>query len=142
MGGEGGGIQTDHNPPSPLLPLKKKKLPSKSPALLGLSVPIFACIYFCELKKIVFREYLFSITASFWKFRVFKFQPQRKKNKKKTVESRDIRLMFLLRSTERQAGHDQKTVKKNFLRVFNFAKFTKIREIREYMYSWRLVRLG
>ena len=66
MGGEGGGIQTDQNPPFPLLPLKKKKkLPSKSPALLGLSVPIFACIYFRELKKIVFREYLFAITASF-----------------------------------------------------------------------------
>ena len=43
--------------------------------------------------------------------------------------------MFLLRSTERQAGQDQKAVKKFFLRVFNFVKFTKIREIGEYMYS-------
>ena len=36
-------------------------------------------------------------------------QPQRKKNKKKTVELRDIRL-FLSRSTERQTGHDGKIV--------------------------------
>ena len=36
-------------------------------------------------------------------------QPQRKKNNKKTEESRDI-LIFLLRSTERQANHDGKTV--------------------------------
>ena len=34
---------------------------------------------------------------------------QRKKNKKKTVESRDISLMFVSRSTERQAGLDGKT---------------------------------
>ena len=34
----------------------------------------------------------------------------RKKNEKKTVESRDIRLIFLSRSTERQAGHNGKTV--------------------------------
>ena len=36
-------------------------------------------------------------------------QPQRKKNKKKTVKSRDIRL-FLSRSTERRACHDRETV--------------------------------
>ena len=36
-------------------------------------------------------------------------QPQRKKNNKKTEESRDI-LIFLLRSTVRQANHDGKTV--------------------------------
>ena len=48
--------------------------------------------------------------ASFWKFRVYEFQLQGKKNKEKTVESRDIRLMFLSRLTERQAGHDGKTV--------------------------------
>ena len=43
-------------------------------------------------------------------FKVYEFQPQRKKNKKKTVESREIRLMFLSRSTERQVGHDGKSV--------------------------------
>ena len=47
--------------------------------------------------------------ACFWKFRFYKFQPQRKKNKKKSVESRYIRLMFLSRSTERQAGQYGKT---------------------------------
>ena len=65
---------------------------------------------FSRAKKIVFREYLFSRMASIWKFRVYEFQTLIKKNKKKTVESRDIRLMFLLRLTERQAGHDGKTV--------------------------------
>ena len=48
--------------------------------------------------------------AKFWKFRVYKFQYQRNKNKKKIVESRGIELMFLSRSTERQAGHNGKTV--------------------------------
>ena len=48
--------------------------------------------------------------ASFWKIRVYKFQPRRKKNKKKTVESRDIRLMFLSKPADRKAGHDGKTV--------------------------------
>ena len=37
------------------------------------TVLIFACIYFRELKKIVFCEYLFSRIASFWKFHVHKF---------------------------------------------------------------------
>ena len=46
--------------------------------------------------------------ASFWKFWVYTFQPQNK-NKKKTVESGDIWLMILSRSTERQAGHDEKS---------------------------------
>ena len=50
------------------------------------------------------------LIGNFGKFRVYKFQPQRKKNKKRTAESRDIWLMFLLKSTERQAGHDRKTV--------------------------------
>ena len=36
-------------------------------------------------------------------------QPQRKKNKEKVVELRDIQL-FLSGSAERQAGHDGKTV--------------------------------
>ena len=48
--------------------------------------------------------------AKFWKFRVYKFQDQRNKNKKKIVESRGIELMFLSRSTERQAGLNGKTV--------------------------------
>ena len=38
------------------------------------------------------------------------FQYHRKQNKKKAVESRDTRLIFLSRSMERQAGHDGKTV--------------------------------
>ena len=57
-----------------------------------------------------FREYLSLRMASFWKFWVYKSQPQGKKNKEKAVESRDIQLMFLSRSTERQVGHDGKTV--------------------------------
>ena len=36
--------------------------------------------------------------------------PKKKKNKKKTDELRDIRLMFLSRSTEKQAGHNGETV--------------------------------
>ena len=56
-----------------------------------LSVLIFACIYFCELKKIIFPEYLFYANGKFWKFRVYKFQPHRIKDKKKTVESEDMR---------------------------------------------------
>ena len=58
---------------------------------------IFVCIYFCELKKIIFREclswrmanfwkfgeYLSLRMVSFWKFWVYKFQPQWKKNKQK-----------------------------------------------------------
>ena len=51
----------------------------------------FASTYFCE-------------------WQVYKFQPQSKKNSKKTVESRDIWPMFLSRSTERQAVHYGKTV--------------------------------
>ena len=43
--------------------------------LHALSVLIFACFYVYELKKIVFREYLFLRMASFWKFRVYQFQP-------------------------------------------------------------------
>ena len=67
------------------------------------------------------------LIGNFGKFRVYKFQPQRKKNKKRTAESRDIWLMFLLKSTERQAGHNRKTVvidrflKKNELTKKNFA---------------------
>ena len=41
-----------------------------------------------------FCEYLSLRMASFWKFWLYKFQPQGKRNKKKTVESRDFRLMF------------------------------------------------
>ena len=48
--------------------------------------------------------------ASFWKCQVSKFQPHRKQDKKKAVESRDILLILLSRSMERQAGHDGKTV--------------------------------
>ena len=68
----------------------------------------FVCIYFYELAKIVFCKYLSLQMTSFWKFRLCKFQPQREKNKKKTVESRDIWLMFLSRSPEMQAGHGWK----------------------------------
>ena len=115
----------------------------------ALRILIFTCIYFREIKKIVFREYLFSgmvrflkfrlylflRMASFWKFGVYKFQPQRKKNKKKTVESRDIRLMFLSKSRERQAGHDGKFllsidsskswINQHFLCIFFFRVFSR-----------------
>ena len=96
---------------------------------------------FCELKKIVFCKYLFLRMASFWKFRVYKFQCQRKKNKKKTIESRDIQLMFLSRTTERKAGHDGKTVvivwfwkkvelDQHFLCIFFFVYFREIWTLR------------
>ena len=62
-----------------------------------------------------FREYLFLQIAGFWKFQVYKFWSQRKKNKKKTGESRDIRLMFLSKSTKRQAGRDRKTAVMDWL---------------------------
>ena len=75
-----------------------------------LRVLIFACIYFCELKKNRISRVLIFGMASFWKFWVYKFLPQGKKPKKNPVESRKIRLMFLSRSTERQAGRDGKTV--------------------------------
>ena len=64
-----------------------------------LSVLLFTCFYVCELKKIVFREYLL---RKIIRIRI-------SNNKKKTVESSDIRLTFLSRSTEKQAGHDGKT---------------------------------
>ena len=37
-------------------------------------------------------------------------QPPKKKNKRNTIESRNIQLMFLSRSTKRPAVHDEKTV--------------------------------
>ena len=58
---------------------------------------------FLRAKKIVFCKYLFLQMAR-------EISASRKKNKKKTVESRDIWLIFLSRSTERQAGHNGKTV--------------------------------
>ena len=70
-----------------------------------------------------FCEYLFLQIASFWKFWAFKFHPQRKKNKKKIVKSRDIRQMFLSRSTERQTGQDGETC--NWL-VLKKAEWTNI----------------
>ena len=78
--------------------------------LHALSVLTFACIYFCELKKSYFARTYFFRMATFWKCQVYKFQPHRKQNKKKAVESRDMKLIFLPRSMERQAGHDGKTV--------------------------------
>ena len=51
----------------------EKNIPGQPWDCNTLSVLIFACIYFRELKKIVFREYLFSRMTSFWKFRVYKF---------------------------------------------------------------------
>ena len=88
-----------------------------------LSVLIFACIYFRELKKIVLREYLFlRLAVSFLKFRVYKFQPQRKKNK--TVESGDIWLMFLSRSTQQKDR--QVTMEKLLLLILKKAELTKL----------------
>ena len=86
-----------------------------------LSVPIFAFIYFCEVKNRISRVLIFANgkflkilrvllrMASFWKFRVYKFQPQRKKKKKKTVETRQI--------------HDGKT---SYWLILEKAKLTKI----------------
>ena len=55
----------------------------------------FGSTYFCEWQV-------------FENFELINFNPKEKI--KKTVESRDIRLMLLSRSTKRQAGHDGKTV--------------------------------
>ena len=46
-------------------------------------------------------------------------QPQRKKNKKKSVESRDIRSKFQSRATERQASHDGKFVTIDSKQILN-----------------------
>ena len=75
-----------------------------------LSVLIFACLYVCELKKSCFVCPYFCEWLVSLKFRVYKFQPQRKKNKKKTVKSSDTWLMFLSKSTEKQASHNGKIV--------------------------------
>ena len=42
-------------------------------------------IYFCELKKIVCRKYLFLQMANFWKFNVYKFQPRQAGHDKKKL---------------------------------------------------------
>ena len=55
----------------------------------------FASAYFCKW---------------FLKISILLISAQRKKNKKKTVESREIQIMILSRSTKRQAGHNEKTV--------------------------------
>ena len=48
-----------------------------------LSVLIFACIYFCELKKLYFASTYFLQLASFWKFRVYiNFSPIEKRTRK------------------------------------------------------------
>ena len=89
-------------------------------------------------KKFVLREYLYSRIANFWTFWVYKCQLQRKKNNKKTVESRDIRLMFLSRWTEGEACHDGKTVvndwcwkEAEFINIFcaNFFSYIYFRKI-------------
>ena len=81
------------------------------------SVLIFAGIYFCELKKIVFREYLFLRMTSFWKFRVYEL-------KKKTVESRDIPLIFC----QDQRKGRQVTMEKLLL-LIGFEKKTELTNI-------------
>ena len=133
-----------------------------------LHVLSFVCIYFCDLKKIAFRGYLFLRIASFWKFREYLFQTQRKKNKKKKVELRDIRLMFLSRSTKRQAGHEWKVIvidsKKSWInqrfcehifRVFVFTKYEfyvylawiyfrerRLKTIRVYLILWSQLKFA
>ena len=69
---------------------------------------IFACIYFCELKKSYFASTYFCEWQVFENFEFINFTPPKKKNKKKTVESWDMRLMFLWRETEKQEGHDER----------------------------------
>ena len=44
------------------------------------------------------------------KISILLISAQRKKNKKKTVESMEIQIMILSRSTKRQEGHNEKTV--------------------------------
>ena len=60
-------------------------------------------------KKILFREYLFLQMEIFENFKFINFSPKEKRIRKR-LESRDIRLIFLSRSTERQAGHNGRTV--------------------------------
>ena len=62
--------------------------------------------------------------ASFWKCWVFKFQFQRKMNKEKRVESRDMWLTLLSRSMEIQVSHDRKAVVIDwFLKNLNLTTF-------------------
>ena len=64
-------------------------------------------------KKLIFFISIYMIIYNFKKFINFVYTLSVlifTCNKKDTVESRDIRLIFLSRSTERQAGHDGKTV--------------------------------
>ena len=84
---------------------------------------------FSRAKKIVLREYLFSRMANlwkfreylilwmtrFWKFRIYKFQPQRKKNKKNTAESRDIWLFLSNQRKDRQVTMERLILKKKKL---------------------------
>ena len=101
-----------------------------------LSVLIFAGTHFCKLKKSYFTITYFLRMASFWKCEVYKFHLHRKQNKKKTLESRDVRLIFLSRSVERQAGRNGKTVvtdwffkkswiNQHYLNLWIFAKNAK-----------------
>ena len=53
-----------------------------------LSILIFACTYFCELKKITFREYLCLQMASFWKFEFINFRPKEKRKRKRQLNQR------------------------------------------------------
>ena len=86
-----------------------------------LSVLIFACIYFRELKKIVLREYLFlRLAASFLKFRVYKFQPQRKKIRQLNQGT----FGFLSRSTQQKDR--QVTMEKLLLLILKKAELTKL----------------
>ena len=51
----------------------------------------FRVYLFLRAEKIILHEYLCLQMASFWNLRLYKLQPQIKKNKKKTVEWKDMR---------------------------------------------------
>ena len=65
---------------------------------------VFSSAY---LKRTIFCVCLYFVGIYFWEWQVLKISSFKiSAPKKKTGELRDIRLMFLSRSTEKQAGHD------------------------------------
>ena len=66
------------------------------------SILIFTCIYFCELKNFISWVFIFCECQVFENFNFMNLNPIEKRIRKKTVDSRDMRLIFLPRSMERQ----------------------------------------
>ena len=106
----------------------------------------FSRVFFCEVKQIVFHEYLFLRMASFWKFWLYWFNRKKERIRKRQLNQGSCSSFFLSRSSQRHAGNDGKTVVIDWFwvkisRVFNFLKSTKIRKIREKIFTQELVHL-